>query len=195
MRRTIIALLAVACAVAHAGPKEARREKAAYLWRSVNPRSFNRPLSDFLCAEFERADMGDQWWFAFVNYVYASSLKPSMVCRGGGMVARGIADCTERHLSRDTCLRRFGTTSLNDPYCGMANDVEQARQLRCQTGREGWALRRSVFLPARPHSARAYQEERRWRGVAKRMEKRLAAGYATGAIGRNQQPADAGEEE
>lgn len=184
MFRPIIIAVLLAATVVYAGLAQERRSKCAYLWRHENPRSFNRSLSDFLCAEFERADMGDQWFYAFCNYVYASSLKPNMVCRGGGMVARGIADCTEHHLSRQVCLSRFGTYSLHDPYCGIANDVEQARQLRCQTGREGWALRRAVFLPRRSDGARARQEERRWRGVSKRLQKLLADGYRKGALRR-----------
>ena len=159
-----------------------RRQKVSCVWRSINPQTFSRQRSDFLADELQRADLGDQWFYMMSNWSYASNFNPAMVCNGGGMCARGIGDATEHHLSRAVCLRRFGTYSLNDALCGMANDIEQARQMHEAAGLDGWTLRRRVFLPSRMNSLRAYREQLHWEREGRRIRRIVAAGYASGAI-------------
>ena len=177
-----VLLLALAATVAHAGPNEARREKAAYLWQRINADSYSRNLTDFFCREHELQGIADQWWYSLVYCTSGSDLKPAMTCSGGGMTARGIGDCTELLYPRDQARRRFGTTSLHDPQLGIANHVFQAMGLHQSSGAEDWDLMRRVFLPSRHEGARAYKEQRRWRGIEKRHLQMLAQGYAAGKL-------------
>jgi len=166
-------------------PRLTPEAECAHLWRCWNRRTWTQQRSDWIIAEWRRVGLLTEWRFAFANYVYASEgLNPNMVCRGGGMVARGLCDVTERHVSVQRCIERFGTASLFHIGVSVANDVAQSWGIWQRTGAKGWELRRRVFLPAAWNGGRAYQEERRWRQVARRNDALLAEGYREGALAR-----------
>lgn len=169
-------------------PGVLRRAKCAYLWQRVNPKSFDPKLVAFFCREYEQAGIGPEWWFAFANWVYASGLNPRMSCRDGKLWARGLADCTQRN-GPVKAFADLGSTDLFNPFVSVRNDRLETERYHKQTGLEGWALRRKVFLPGTPRrwswaqaEARRMQEQRRWQRVEKRHLCLLSAGYAAGKL-------------
>lgn len=155
---------------------ELRRAKCAYLWARVAPWSYSKGLCEFFVAEHERAEIGSEAYWSLVYGYSGSDLKPSMVCRGGGMTALGIMDGTELHLSVAQCRRRFGTANRANSWVSIASHVAQVAGLHRSRGREGWSLMRAVFLPSRPDGARAKREQRRWLAIDSRFRLILAEG-------------------
>jgi hypothetical protein len=156
----------------------------AYVWQRLAPWSFSVSRCEFFVAEHERQGIAAEWPASWCYGMSGSSMKPSMTYSAGGMTARGLMDATELQYPREQCRKRFGTTSLHDPQVSIATHVFQAAGIHHNTGRRGFSLMRAVFLPRAPDGGRARQEERRWRGIAGRMNKLLAAeGNAAGELG------------
>jgi hypothetical protein len=170
-------------------PEQAlRRDKCAALWRQLYPWSYSPKLVDFFCGEHERAGMPDLWWHSLVYGASGSELRPSMICRGGGMVSRGLMDCSwtfaADHRGRLEPLlgvakqlsgsRPWGPEALFDPWVSIRCHVLELACYRRQTGRDGWDLLRVVFLPASPDGARTRREQRRWLRLEGRHEVALA---------------------
>jgi len=161
----------------------ARRDKCAYLWQRLNAASYTPDHADFFCREHELQGIAEEWWYSFL-YAYSGSdgLNPRMTYSAGGMTARGLMDCTERQYPLDQALRRFGRWSLYDVECSIANHCYQAGCIRRNTGREGYALMRAVFLPRSPDGRRARREQRRWQRIERRHLGLLSAGYTSGEL-------------
>jgi hypothetical protein len=165
-------------------PEQAlRREQCATLWRQLYPWSYSPQLVDFFCGEHERAGMPEMWRYSLVYGASGSELRPNMVCRGGGMVSRGLMDCSwtfaaghRRQLEPLLSgIRPWGPEALFDPWVSIRCHVLELAGYRQQTGREGWDLLRVVFLPASPDGARTRREQRRWLRLEGRHQSALAA--------------------
>jgi hypothetical protein len=147
-----------------------RREKCDYLWRRLYPWSYHPELVDFFCGEHERVGLPEMWWHSLVYGASGSEMRPSMVCRGGGMVSRGLMDCAwtfaKDHRRRLEPLlgggRAWGPEALHDPWVSIRCHVLELACYRRQTGRDTWSLLRQVFLPASPDGGRTRREQRRW---------------------------------
>jgi hypothetical protein len=176
----VIAALTLAGAGAGQDLHALRVAKCSHLWRTMAPWSYRAELVDYFIGEHERAGIGSEWFYSLLYGHSGSGLVANMTYSAGGMTARGLMDCTETHLPRAEALRRFGTTNLHNPWVSIATHVRQTQGLRKRTGRSGMALMRSVFLPARPDSGRAWREQRvRWEPRAARMRSHLSDWYCT----------------
>ncbi len=150
-----------------------RREKCDYLWRKLYPWSYHPDLVDFFCGEHERAGLPEMWWESLVYGSSGSDMKPRMICRGGGMVSRGLMDCAwtfaRDHRGRLEPLlsgsRAWGPDALFNPWVSIRCHVLEMGYYRRKSGREGWSLLRQVFLPASPDGGRTMREQRRWRRI------------------------------
>ena len=140
--------------------KTQRRAKLTYLWKKYHAHSYSPALVERWCAEHERYGIADLWYISFCNMAYASCLRPNMSCRGGGLWARGLCDCTQLNGSwRD--FRDIGSTDLFNPHVSIRNHcIELAAKVRC--GYDYWEALRAVFLPGSPNGGRSMQEQYRW---------------------------------
>ena len=187
MRPTTYIIAALLCAtLAHAQGEAARREKCAYLWRTLNAKTYAPSLVEAFCREHEMQGIAASWWHSFI-YAHSGSdgLNPRMRYSAGGMTARGLMDCTERQYPLAQALRRFRKVDFYDTYFSIANHCFQAMCIHQSTGREGFALMRAVFLPRSPDGGRAWEEQNvRWASRDRRFRKLLAEGYRDGALAR-----------
>ncbi|NPV47568.1 MAG: hypothetical protein HPY69_11460 [Armatimonadetes bacterium] len=147
-----------------------RREKCGHIWRTLYPWSYHSELVDFFCGEHERVGLAEMWWESLVYGASGSELRPRMVCRGGGMVSRGLMDCAwtfaKDHRHRLEPLlgggRSWGPDALLDPWVSIRCHVLELAHYRQKSGRQGWSLLRQVFLPVSPDGSRTLREQRRW---------------------------------
>jgi hypothetical protein len=157
------AILSADLSDAHAGPvvqPDLAVVHCQQAWQKLAPWSYSPELARFFVEEHRRCGLpAETWQYSFCYGMGGSEMRPGMVCRGGGMCAVGLMDCTEHTLPLAECRRRFNTVDLHDCYLSIANHCAQAATFK---GRDGWGLMRKVFLPSSPDGARAKCEQRRW---------------------------------
>lgn len=153
--------------------KTERRRKLTYLWKRYHAHSYSPQLVDRWCREHERYGIADLWYASFCNMSYASCLRPDMSCRGGGLWARGLCDCTQLNAPWSAFADLPGPRSLFNPHVSIRNHcIELSQKVRC--GYDYWAALRAVFLPGAPNGSRAWAEQARWNRFDRQYQPALA---------------------
>lgn len=165
------------------GEQQLRREKCGHIWRTLYPWSYHPQLVDFFCGEHERAGLAEMWWESLVYGASGSELRPRMICRGGGMVSRGLMDCAWT-FAKDYRARlapllgagpSWGPDALFDPWVSIRCHVLELVLYRQKSGRQGWSLLRQVFLPVSPDGSRTLREQRRWLRIEATHKREVSA--------------------
>ena len=160
-----------------------RRQKLSRLWKKFYSHSYSPQIVEWWCSEHERYGIGDLWYASFCNMSYASGLNPRMSCRGGGLWARGLCDCTQLNGTRRD-FADIGSTDLLDPRVSIRNHcIELSEKVR--HGYRDWEALRAVFLPNSPNGRRAMQEQHRWEREADKFHAELAVHYRQTQIARH----------
>ena len=165
-------ILALACAVAHAGPQQERRAKCAYIWQRVAPWSYNPKLVEHFVAEHERLGIGPEW---FASMAYGMANFGLTIGKRAPGRCFGPMDVKWPGYARQAGCRR--PDDLRDPYRNITAHCLEARE-GVRRGHEGLALCRWIMYPARPHDWGGGRFRKAWA----RHQRIVAEGYAAGKL-------------